>query len=138
MHNLYTLTALTGRDADANRTVIVFGIEARQRPMVVALAAAVPGLVMTLVLWPVLGEFAALVLPTIVLAALVLVEARVRTGLRHRTYQALLDRGRSDAGKFFLCGREIDPDQRELTILQTACVPNPELSTSRTRSEVSR
>ncbi|GAB3176140.1 hypothetical protein GCM10027059_50540 [Myceligenerans halotolerans] len=126
MHNLYTLTSLTGRDADANRSVVVFGLEARQRPLVVALVAALPGLVAMLVLLPVLGEFAVLMLPLVVVAALVLVEMRVRTGLRHRTYQALLDRGRSDAGKFFLCGRRIDPDQWELSLLRTACTPNLE------------
>lgn len=138
MHNLYTLTALTGRDADANRTVVVLGIDARQRPLIVASLAAVPGLVMTLVLWPAIGEFAIFVLPMVVAAALVLVEVRVRTGLRHRTYQALLDRGRSDAGKFFLCGREIDPDQREFSVLQCASVPNPHLSAPRRQSGAMR
>lgn len=123
LNNLHTLTALTGRDAGANRTVIIQGFEARRRTVVVAAIGALPALLVTVVLWGVIGSYAALALPAVEALTFWLLEVRSRTGLQRRTYEALLDRKRSDAGQFTLCGLVIDPDLHELGTVMASTVP---------------
>ena len=123
MNNLHTLTDLTGRNAGVNRTVIVQGFEARRRTVAVVLLGAVPAVVVTLVLWTLIGQYAILALPTVVLAVYWLVEVRSRSGLQRRTYETLLDKKRSDAGQFTMCGRVINPDLHELGTVVASSVP---------------
>lgn len=123
LNNLHTLTALTGRDAGANRTVIIQGFEARRRTVVVAAIGALPALLVTVVLWGVIGSYAALALPAVEALTFWLLEVRSRTGMQRRTYEALLDRKRSDAGQFTLCGLVIDPDLHELGTVMASTVP---------------
>lgn len=129
MHHLHTLTALTGRDAGANRTVIVNGFEARRQTVIVAAIGALPALLAAAVLWTLVGQFAVLAIPAVEGVTFWLLAARSRRGLQQRTYEALLDRRRSDVGRFTLCGRTIDPELNELGTLVAASVPNPSLTT---------
>lgn len=125
MNNLHTLTALTGRDSNVNRTIVVQGFEARRRTVVVAAIGAVPGLLLTVILWGFIGEFAVLALPVAEGAAFWLIETRSRTGLQRRTYETLMDKKRSDAGQFYMCGRVIDPNLNELGTIMASTVAAP-------------
>lgn len=123
MHSLHTLTALTGRNSSANRTVIIQGFEARRRTLIVLAVGAVPALFITAVLWAIIGQYAVLALPAVEGLVFWLVESRTRNGLQLRTYESLLDKKRSDAGKFYLCGRVIDPELNELGTIVAAAIP---------------
>jgi hypothetical protein len=123
MHNLHTLTALTGKNSSANRTVIIQGFEARRRTVIVLAVGAVPALFITAVLWVIIGQYAVLALPAVEGLVFWLVESRTRGGLQLRTYESLLDKKRSDAGKFYLCGRVIDPELNELGTIVAAAIP---------------
>ena len=125
MDNLHTLTALTGRDAGANRTIIIKGFEARRRTVVVLAIGAVPALFTAVILWSFIGQYAILALPAVEGATYFLIETRSRTGMQRRTYETLLDRKRSDAGQFTMCGRVINPDLHELGTVVKASVPSP-------------
>lgn len=129
MHNLHTLTALTGRNASANRTMIVGGTEFRRQHVVIAVIGALPAIVTTVVLWSVIGQYAVLALFAVEGLTFWLLGARSRHGLQQRTFEALLDKKRSDAGKFSMCGKPIDPELNEIGTLISASVPNPFLST---------
>ena len=125
MNNLHTLTALTGRDAAAQRTVVFKGFEARRRTAVVLAVGAAPAVMLTTVMWMFIGVYAVLCLPAVEGATWWLLETRSRNGLQQRTYETLLDRRRSDAGQFFMCGRVIDPDLNELGTVVLSTVPAP-------------
>jgi hypothetical protein len=128
VNNLHTLTALTGRDSGANRTIIVQGFEARRRTVVVAAIGALPALLVTAILWGFIGQYAILALPAVEGLTFWLIETRTRGGLQQRTYTSLLDKRRSDAGKFYMCGRVVDPDLNELGSVVTSSVPSPWLT----------
>ncbi len=123
MNNLHTLTALTGRNAGANRTIIVQGFEARRRTVGVVVLGAIPAVVVTLALWTLIGQYAILALPAVEGAVWWLVEVRSRSGLQRRTYETLMDKKRSDAGQFTMCGRVINPDLHELGTVVASSVP---------------
>lgn len=122
MNNLHTLTALTGRDSGVNRTIILKGFEARRRTVVVAAIGALPAIIVTAIAWTVVGNYALFALPIVEGLAFWLIESRSRTGLERRTYETLLDKKRSDAGQFYMCGRVIDPDLNELGTIVASTV----------------
>jgi hypothetical protein len=128
MNNLHTLTALTGRDSGANRTIIVQGFEARRRTVVVAAIGALPALLVTAILWGFVGQYAMLAVPAVEGLTFWLIETRTRGGLQQRQYTSLLDKRRSDAGKFYMCGRVVDPDLNELGSVVMSSVPSPWLT----------
>jgi len=105
---VYTLTALT-RTANANRRVVIQGIDIPARGLMIAGLAAIPALIATVIAWAIVGELGILMLPIIELAAFWLIETRSRSGLRLRRYQTFYDQHRSIAGTFVCCGAPIDP-----------------------------
>lgn len=123
MHNLHTLTALTGRDANRHRTVIIQGFEASRTTFVVGGVLAVPVLLVTAVAWSLIGYYAVLVGAAAAGAGWWLLATNSRRGLQRRTFETLLDKKRSDAGQFYMCGRVIDPDLNELGTLVASTVP---------------
>lgn len=130
MNNLHTLTALTGRDANANRTFAKAGFEARRRTVVVLAIGLFPALIATAIVWAFVGQYAAVVLPVVEGAVFWLVESRTKGGLQQKQYTALLDKRRSDSGRFYMCGQVVDPDLNELGTVVKASVANPWTSTA--------
>ena len=132
MNNLHTLTSLTGRNAGENRTIVVQGFEARRRTVIVALIGVVPALLVTILAWTIFGQRWVVAFPIVELAVFWLVERRARDGLQRRNFETLMDRKRSDAGRFYMCGRVIDPDLHELGTVVASSVPVLDLSTTTT------
>jgi hypothetical protein len=130
VNNLHTLTALTGRDANANRTFAKAGFEARRRTVVVLAIGLFPALIATAIVWAFIGQYAAVVLPVVEGAVFWLVESRTKGGLQQKQYTALLDKRRSDSGRFYMCGQVVDPDLNELGTVVKASVANPWTSTA--------
>lgn len=123
MHNLHTLTALTGRDAHQHRTVIIQGFEASRTTFIIMGVLSVPTLLMTAVAWSLIGYYAVLVGAVAAGAGWWLLATRSRRGLQRRTFETLLDKKRSDAGQFYMCGRVIDPELNELGTVVVSTVP---------------
>lgn len=123
MNNLHTLTALTGRDAHQHRTIIIQGFEASRTTFIIVGVLSVPTLLVTAVAWSLIGYYAVSVGAIAFGAGWWLLATRSRRGLQRRTFETLLDKKRSDAGQFYMCGRVIDPDQFELGMVVASTVP---------------
>lgn len=105
---VYTLTRLT-RKIDEQRRVVIQGFEVRARLVKVALIGAVPAGLLAAMSATVLGVYAIVVFAAVEAAVYILLEARIRSGLRLRAYQDLLDRSRSKVGMFQVAGETVDP-----------------------------
>lgn len=124
----YSLTHMTGKPAQANRIAVVQGFEAKRRTWIVLLAALFVMLMSTGILWPVLSTIA--VLPGFAAAAATYMGLTMRSKAEpdRLWVQARRDRMRSDAGRFFVCGQEVDPTRTQVFCLMRATVPNPEMT----------
>lgn len=109
---------MTGKGAGADRTTVVATVEVRWRSFYVGLIGALPGLLLTAVLYPLVNAWSFLAIPAMVAVAFYLIERRTRDGLKLPTYRAMLDRRRSTKGRFFLCWEEITPRRREFTLIR--------------------
>jgi len=105
---VYTLTRLT-RKIDEQRQVVIQGFEVRARLVKVVILGAVPAAVLAAISAAFLGIYAVLVFALVELAVYALIEKRIRSGLRLRAYQDLLDRSRSKVGTFQVAGETVDP-----------------------------
>lgn len=123
INSLYLLTDMTGRASGSERTMIVATLEMKMRTFWIALAAAVPGLILTALFYPMVGLFAMAWLALTEAAAFFLIERRTADGLRLRTYQTLLDKKRSNQGTFYLCGQPIDVGGSEFGTIQQITAP---------------
>ena len=124
MHPLYALTPMTGREAAEQRTVVIGTVEMNWRLWVILIAASPFALFATMIVWTVLGQYALVMLPTVLIAAAWLFYRRSTSGLRLRTYQTILDKRRAQSGdQFFLCGQPIDTSDAQFGRLMTTAVP---------------
>ncbi|GAB2733284.1 hypothetical protein [Nocardioides pakistanensis] len=123
MHSLYTLTPLTGREASANRTVVIGTVEFNWRVWMILVWTAPVALLATVTAWPLIGQYAIIMLPLVEGAALWLIHRRTSTGLRLRTYQAINDKRRSNLNQFFLCGHKIDLSEDGFRVLMRNTAP---------------
>lgn len=123
MHSLYTLTPLTGREASANRTVVIGTVEFNWRVWMILVWTAPVALLATVTAWPLIGQYAIIMLPLVEGAALWLIHRRTSTGLRLRTYQAINDKRRSNLNQFFLCGHKIDLSEDGFRVLMRNTTP---------------
>lgn len=124
----YSLTHMTGKPAQANRITVVQGFEAKRRTWIVLLVALFVMIFATGLLWPVLSTIA--VLPGFAAAAgaYFALMTRSKAEPERLWVSARRDRMRSDAGRFFVCGREVDPTLTQVFCLMRATVPNPEMT----------
>lgn len=125
MNNLHTLTALTGRDANQHRTVVIQGFEASRTTFIIVGVLSVPTLLLTAVAWSIIDYYAVLVGAAAAGGGWWLLATQSRRGLQRRTFETLLDKKRSDAGQFYMCGRVIDPEMNELGTVVASTVPRP-------------
>lgn len=119
---VYFLTDITRR-SNEHRRVIVQGFDVRWRTVLIVLATAPIGLILTLVLWPIISEPAILVMPATVAGGFWLIEHRTRSGLQLPMYRWLLDRKGSSVGQFFMCGRRIEPGRQIGATIMASTVP---------------
>lgn len=120
---VYTLTRLT-RTANANRRVVIQGIDIPARGLLIAGLAAIPALIATVIAWAIVGELGVVMLPIVELAAFWLIETRSRSGLRLRRYQTFYDQHRSISGTFICCGVPIDPLHGTWATVAASSVPS--------------
>ncbi len=105
---VYSLTELT-RNASADRRVVIQGFDLPMRGLMIVGIAAIPALIVTLIGWLFVGQYAVVLFVGVEMAAYWLIETRSRRGLQLKRYQTILDRYRSIDGRFTCCGVEIDP-----------------------------
>jgi len=105
---VFTLTKLT-RESTSQRRVVIQGFDLPLRGLMVVGLAFIPAVIVTAILWRLIGDKAVLAIPVVELAAFWLIESRSRSGLRLRQYQNILDTRRSLSGKFLCCGVRFDP-----------------------------
>ncbi len=122
---LFTLTGLTGRRAREQRIVPFATFEASPHAWWSLAAASVSGILLTLVGWPILGAPAVLVGLLGGAAVAAAMNVRSRRGTQRLWVVTQMDRRRSSAGTFFLCGMQVDPDQAELVLFSKSTVPAP-------------
>jgi len=120
---VYNLTNLT-RNANANRRVVIQGIDIPARGLLIAGLAAIPAFIATVIAWMIVGELGVIMLPVVELAAFWLIETRSRSGLRLRRYQTFYDQHRSLTGTFVCCGAAIDPLHGTWATVAASSVPS--------------
>ncbi|MGL5825515.1 MAG: hypothetical protein ACRCYU_11985 [Nocardioides sp.] len=100
---LYSLTAMTGREASASRTVVIGTVELNYRVWIIILCSSPIGLLLAGLCWPLIGQIAILWIFVIPPVALYLVHARSRQGLKQPVYRTLIDKRKADLNTFYLC-----------------------------------
>lgn len=121
---VYVLTELT-RKASSQRRVVIQGLDLPARGLIIALLAILPGIAVSAIFFSLLGSYAFLSVPVVEVAVFWLVEGRTRGGLHLRQYQALLDKRKSNEGKFTCCGVVIDPLRGKWGTVVSSLQPNP-------------
>jgi hypothetical protein len=119
---VYSLTGLT-RNANAQRRVVIQGFDLPARGLLIAALAFVPSLLVTVIFWLFIGEYALVMIPLVELGVFWLIEGRTRSGLKLRNYQTLYDRKRSSVGTFFVCGHPVDFRHGRAVTLVSSSIP---------------
>src|SRR5699024_6000105 len=99
----------TGKRSGDDRTFVVQGFEIKRRHALIFLSGLVPAFFLTLIVWPLLGEYAITVGVLTEVALFVAIEYRTQKGLKLRGYQAIYDKQRAISNDFLICGNRIDP-----------------------------
>lgn len=123
---VYTLTKLT-RSAGQSRRVVVAGFDAPLRGLVVTILALAVSAIPTMILWLAVGPLALVLSMLTVGAAFYLVEGRTRSGLRLRTYQAMINKKRERIGQFMCCGQSVFPRMSGFGLFLQSSMPSPHL-----------
>lgn len=122
---MFSLTELTGREASAQRTVVIGTVEMNWRVWMVLVWTFPLAVIVAALFYPFLQAGAILAIPLVEGGALYMIHRRTRSGLKLRTYQALLDRKRSAVNTFFICGQPIDLSIDKFMVLANSAVQNP-------------
>ena len=121
---VFVLTELT-RNASSQRRVVIQGLDLPARGLLIALAALLPGILLSALFFAVLGQYAFFMIPISEVAMFWLVESRTRSGLHLRQYQSLLDRSKSNVGIFMCCGVPVEPLAGRWGTIVSSSQPNP-------------
>lgn len=109
MHPMYDLTAMTGKEAAEQRTVVIGTVELNWRLWIIFIAATPVALFVGAISWVFIGTLAIFSIPITLGLAAWLFYARSADGLRLRTYRSLWDRRANQVvGKFILCGQVVE------------------------------
>ena len=122
---MFSLTELTGREASAQRTVVIGTVEMNWRVWMVLVWTFPLAVIVAAFFYPFLQAGSLLIIPAVEGGALYMIHRRTRSGLKLRTYQALWDRKKSATNTFFICGQPIDLALDNFMVLANAAVPNP-------------
>lgn len=103
--------------------MVVATFEMKMRHFWIGIFAAVPGFLLLLITMPLMGSLSIIWLIIVEAAVFFLIERRSRSGLKLRTFQALIDRSRSDVGVFQLCGRPVEVSDSAFGSITEMTVP---------------
>lgn len=108
MH-VYSLTRLTGRRKNVDRTIVVATVEVNRATFVVVVGSALVSIVPAVIVGALLGAFALAVPALFIGAGLILVDQRTRKGLQLRRYEAMWDKRKTKVirGTVFVCGEPL-------------------------------
>lgn len=124
---MFSLTDLTGRNRDVNRTTVIGTVEMKWRVWIILLIGFPFAILVTLFAMPFLGITALIFLPIVEGGAVFLIHRRTKSGLKLRTYESLLDKQRSVINQYFLGGQPIDMSPAQFAVVYTSSAPNPHL-----------
>ena len=109
MNNLYMLTDLTGRNAQSERTAVVWRWEVRRKALILVMAGTVCGLIPQLFLFVLIGPWGLLLVPIMIGIFFFIFESRRKDGLQLRQWEAIRDRLQDrNRGKIMLCGQPLE------------------------------
>lgn len=121
--SLYSLTPMTGRTSGSERTTVIGTVEMKWRTFWIGIFALIPGGFLTLMFFFLIREWAFLWIPIVEIAAFYLIERRTGDGLNVRTYQAIVDKKKSNINTFYLCGQPVDIEDDKHGIIRQITVP---------------
>lgn len=121
MAHVYSLTQLTGSRRNEDRRTVLFTFEVRQYTVWVVALSALASAPVTLLLIAIIGMYGLFFPIVAVMAGLILWDTRQRSGLKLRTYQAILDRRRAQNGVLYASGAPIP--RAELIMHQMVVIP---------------
>lgn len=104
---IFTLTDLTGKQAQTGRTTVMWGTEVPRRYVYLTVAGFFPGMLAMAITAPFLGVYAFGAFAFVIISIIVMVEWRSRTGLKQRLYKSVYDSVTAIENEFILCGKRI-------------------------------
>jgi hypothetical protein len=105
--SMYSLTHLTGRKRNADRTIVIATVETSKQGFIVSVVSILVGVVPTAVITMIFGPVALVIVPPIfVIAGLFLFRSRSQKGLQLPMYRMLLDKraAKTLKGRILVCG----------------------------------
>lgn len=125
---MFSLTDLTGRNRDANRTTVIGTVEMKWRVWIILLIGFPFAILATVFALPFLGITALIFIPIVEGAAVYLIHRRTKSGLKLRTYEAILDKKKAVINRYYLGGQPIDMDPAQYAVVYQSHAPNPNIS----------
>lgn len=119
---VFDLTPLT-QQAKANRRSVVATFEVKQRHLVIFLLSLIPSMIVSAVLWRIVGVMAILTFPLVIGGALIFFEGRATGGMQLRYWETARNRQTSRAGTFMLRWRPVDMTPAPVRIVCAALRP---------------
>lgn len=104
---IFTLTDLTGKEAQTGRTTVMWGAEVPRRYVYLAVAGFFPGVIAMAITAPFLGVYAFGAFAFVIVSIIVMVEWRSRTGMKQRLYKTVYESVTAIENEFILCGKRI-------------------------------
>jgi hypothetical protein len=123
---VYTLTKFV-RQAGASRRVVIASFDVPLRGAIITGCAVFASILPMTIAWALVGQLALLIPPLFIAAVFYLVEARTRSGLRLRNYQAMVDKKRAAIGEFICYGKPVDPTPSGWGLIMASSMPSPYL-----------
>lgn len=122
---LYDLTRMTGRGAQAGRPVVFLTLEMRRGTLIATVVSAFPALIVTGMLFPLLGMWALMVGMVVFAVLMGILRIRQRRGLQLAQWRGWVDKRRSRTDVFVQCNRVIEPAQSSVRTVIRSARPNP-------------
>lgn len=112
---LFTLTELTGRQSNADRTITVASFPARPRHLATAAISGVIAAIFTAIAWAFIGYYAALIFLALMAILMWLLNATTKDSRQIRQYRALIDSmlARASIGRFYVGHNQVNPLRTE-------------------------
>lgn len=129
MHNMYMLTAITGKRSKDNLTRTRSTFEAKAATWRALWISASVAFAMSAVASAIIGLWAVFVFLGTALIVFVLLTKRSSQGLQQNLLFTALDKRKGSASAFYICGIKIDPDMMTIATACQATMPNPALVT---------
>ena len=101
---LYSLTDMTGKKSDDDRTMSVMTVNVRPKVLLVGALSAFASIPVVMILWPMIHEISIIAIPIVVGGALWLFTANTNDSRQISNFRALGDRAKakSASGKIYV------------------------------------